>query len=284
MTPNRFGFPDLGLGIGLRGVHVPHILDERPDVGFFELLSENHLDAVGPAARRLERIVERYPVVLHGVSLSIGSVDPLDAVYLAKLRRLADRTGARWVSDHLSWSGVAGINTHDLLPLPYTEEALRHVALRARAVGEALGRPLVLENPSTYLTFAHSTIPEAEFLARLCDEADIGLLLDINNVYVSARNHGFDAAAYIDAIPADRVVQVHLAGHTDKGTHLLDTHSCPVKDDVWALYQRFVARAGDVSTLLEWDEKIPAFQVVHDELRKAERFRRSPGSNHAAAA
>ena len=219
----------------------------------------------------------------HGcVSLSIGSVDPLDRAYLAKLRRLAEKTGARWISDHLSWSGVAGINTHDLLPLPYTEEALHHVAARVRAVSDALSRPLLLENPSTYLSFAHSTLSEPEFLALLCEEADCGLLLDINNVYVSSVNQGFDAAAYLDAIPVDRVVQIHLAGHTNKGTYLLDTHNCPVHDEVWALYARFVARAGAVSTMIEWDEQIPAFEVVHAQMQKAGRHRAE--AHHAAAA
>jgi uncharacterized protein (UPF0276 family) len=266
---NRWNLPHLGYGIGLRTVHFGEILSSGPEVEFFEVLSENFLDTGGRPARVLERVAERYPVVMHGVSLSIGSVDPLDRVYLAKLKRLADRTRARWVSDHLCWTGVAGRNTHDLLPMPLNEETLRHVARRVRTVSEILERPLFLENPSTYLELESSTMGEAEFLARLCAEADCGLLLDVNNVYVSSVNHGFDARAYIDAIPADRVAQYHLAGHTDKGTHLLDTHSTFVKDDVWDLYAHAVRRTGAQATLVEWDESIPALEVVLGEARKA---------------
>lgn len=271
---NRWNLPDLGCGVGLRGPHLPHILEHEPEVGFFEIISENYLDAGPRRMETLDRVAARWPVVLHGVSLSIGSVDPLDRAYLAKLRALADRVRAPWISDHVCWTGVAGLNTHDLLPLPYTEEALKHVAARVRAVSDILGRPLVLENPSSYLGFTASTMGEAEFMARLLEEAGCGLLLDVNNVYVSARNHGFDAAAWIDAIPEDRVVQVHLAGHKDLGTHLLDTHGSAVCDAVWRLYDRLCARTGPVSTLVEWDSAIPPFEVVHREALKAEAFRR----------
>jgi hypothetical protein len=281
MRRNRWKLPDLGIGLGLRGPHVAHIFESRPEVGFFEILSENYLDTAGPRMERLDRIADAYPIVMHGVSLNIGSMDPIDQGYLHKLKGLADRTDALWISDHVCWTGVAGLNSHDLLPMPYTEEALRHVARRAREVMEILERPLFLENPSTYVAFAGSTMGEAEFLARLCEEADCGLLLDINNVYVSAFNHGWDAEAYVDAIPAERVVQIHLAGHTDKGTYLLDTHSAPVIDPVWALYERFTRRAGPVSTLLEWDDDIPELEVVHGEALKAGRFR--DGGRRAAA-
>jgi uncharacterized protein (UPF0276 family) len=273
---NRWSLPDLGVGIGLRTVHFATILSTFPEVDWFEVLSENFLDTGGRPLHVLDRVAERYPVVLHGVSMSIGSTDPLDLGYLRKLKGLAERTRARWVSDHLCWTGVMGRNTHDLLPMPYTEEALRHTVRRVRQVQEVLERPLVLENPSSYVEFAASTLGEAEFLARLAEEADCGLLLDVNNVYVSAFNHGFDAAAYVDRIPADRVVQYHLAGHTNKGTHILDTHSDRAVDGVWELYRRAWARTGPTSTLYEWDEDIPALEVVLAEARKALAYQDGP--------
>ncbi|HKC26172.1 MAG TPA: DUF692 domain-containing protein [Thermoanaerobaculia bacterium] len=266
---NRFGLPHLGYGIGLRTTHFPEILSAWPAVDFFEILSENFLDTGGRPSWVLDRVVERYPVVMHGVSLSIGSADPLDFGYLAKLKALAERTRAAWVSDHLCWTGVAGRNTHDLLPMPLNEESLEHVVRRVRAVSDYLERPLVLENPSTYLEFELSTMSEAEFLARLAEEADCGLLLDVNNVYVSSVNHGFDAREYLDAIPKDRIVQFHVAGHTDKGTHLLDTHSTFVKDEVWRLFEYAIRRTGPQATLVEWDEAIPDLSVVNGEATKA---------------
>jgi uncharacterized protein (UPF0276 family) len=266
---NRFGIADLGIGIGLRAPHFGAILRDRPAVDWFEVLSENYMDTAGRPAWVLDQVCERYPVALHGVSLSIGSTDPLDRSYLRKLKALAERTRARWVSDHLCWTGVLGRNTHDLLPLPYDEATLRHVTGRVRQAQDELERPLVLENPSSYLTFASSSMSEWEFLARLAEGADCGLLLDVNNVYVSARNHGFEAEEYVDAIPADRVVQYHLAGHTDKGTHVLDTHSGRAVDAVWALYARASARTGPVSTLFEWDEAIPSLEEVRREAGKA---------------
>jgi hypothetical protein len=273
---NRFGIPDLGLGIGLRATHFGEILSRWPAIDWFEVLSENYMDTGGRPAWVLAQIAERYPVAMHGVSMSVGSTDPLDFQYLRKLKALAARIGARWISDHLCWTGVLGRNTHDLLPLPYDEATLRHVVARVRQVQDFLERPLALENPSTYLAFASSTMSEWEFLARLAGEADCALLLDVNNVYVSAYNHGFEAEAYIDAIPADRVVQYHLAGHTNKGTHILDTHSAPAIDEVWALYARACARTGPVSTLFEWDEAIPSFEEVRAEARKAARYRAQP--------
>ncbi|MGE0453061.1 MAG: DUF692 domain-containing protein [Vicinamibacteria bacterium] len=266
---NRWGFPDLGVGIGLRSVHFGEILSRSPDVDWFEVLSENYLDTGGRPLYVLDRVAERYPLALHGVSLSIGSTDPLDLEYLAKLAALAARTRAHWVSDHLCWTGVMGRNSHDLLPMPYSEEALRHTAARVRQVQEILERPLVLENPSSYVEFGASSMPEWEFLARLAEQADCGLLLDVNNVYVSAFNHGFDACAYVDAIPADRVVQYHVAGHTNKGTHILDTHSDHALPEVWELYRRAWQRTGPVSTLYEWDEDIPPLAEVVAEARKA---------------
>ncbi len=266
---DRFGLPDLGVGVGLRTVHFGHILSTRPDVDFYEALTENFLDTGGRPLHVLDRVAERTPVVLHGVSMSIGGTDPLDFDYLRKVKALADRTKALWVSDHLCFTGVMGRNTHDLLPLPYTEETLRHVTARVKTVSEVLERPLVLENPSSYVEFRASTIPEWTFFDRLLRDADCGMLLDVNNVYVSSVNHGFDAVAYLDALPHDRVVQYHLAGHTDKGTYLLDTHSARVKDEVWSLFRHANALTGPRATLLEWDEDIPDFETVHGEAKKA---------------
>ncbi len=283
MSENRWNLPDLGLGLGLRSPHVRHILDERPPVGFFEIISENYMATGGRPLQVLDEIAELYPIVMHGVSMSIGSTDPLDLRYLKELRLLANRVGAEWVSDHVCWTGVGGINSHDLLPLPYTEEALAHVSGRVREASDRLGRPLVLENPSSYLTFTTSSMSELEFLVRLCEEADCGLLLDVNNVYVSARNHGFDAEAYIDAVPAERIVQVHLAGYTDRGTHLLDTHAAPVAEPVWRLYERLCRRIGSVPTLLEWDADIPSFDVLLAEMEKARRHQPVGRQNAVAA-
>lgn len=266
---NRWGLPHLGYGVGLRTVHYAEILSRWPAVDFFEAITENFLDTGGRPLHILDRVAERYPVVLHGVSLSIGSTDPLDLDYLAKVNRLARRVKARWVTDHLCWTGVAGKNVHDLLPLPYTEDALAHIARRLRTVMDFLERPVFLENPSTYLQFTQSTMTEPEFLSELCERAGTGLLLDVNNVYVSAVNHGFDPVSYIDALPRGRVVQYHLAGHTDKGTHLLDTHSTRPRDEVWDLYAHAVERLGEAATLYEWDEDIPDFATVHAEALKA---------------
>jgi uncharacterized protein (UPF0276 family) len=270
--PPRLGHPHLGLGVGLRAAHFDYILRERPEVDWFEIISENFMDSQGRPRYVLDQIAERYPVVMHGVSLSIGSTAPLDFEYLRKLKRLADACGARWVSDHVCWTGVAGRNTHDLLPVPMNEATLRHVAERVRIVQELLQRPLVLENPSSYVTFSDSTLSEWEFLARLSQDADCGLLLDVNNVYVSSRNHDFDPFEYIRSIPHERVVQFHLAGHADYGTHVIDTHDGQVVDPVWELYRLAHQLTGGVSTLLEWDAHIPEFPVVHAEVLKARRY------------
>lgn len=266
---NRFGLPQLGLGVGLRSPHFAHILQHQPAVDWFEVISENYIDSQGRARHVLHQIAERYPVVMHGVSLSIGSTDPLNFEYLAKLKALADSIHARWISDHLCWTGVLGHNTHDLLPLPFNETSLAHVIARVKVVQEVLERPLVLENPSSYVTFSASTMPEWEFLARLADEADCGLLVDVNNVYVSAFNHNFDAADYLHKLPHDRIVQFHLAGHTNMGSYLLDTHDGRVVDPVWQLYRLAHGLTGGAATLLEWDAKIPAFDVLHAEVLKA---------------
>jgi hypothetical protein len=270
---NRFDLPDLGLGVGLRSVHYPHVLDASPDVDWFEILSENYLTRGGWPLHVLDRVAERYPIAMHGVSLSIGSTDPIDFGFLKRLKALAERANARWLGDHVCWTGVAGRNTHDLLPLPLDEPTLRHVVERVRIVQDFLERPLVLENASTYAEFARSTVPEPEWIARLLEEADCALLLDVNNVFVSCRNHGHDPAAWLAAVPYDRVVQVHVAGHTDKGTHIVDTHVGPVPDPVWDLYADVMRRTGGCSTLLEWDTDIPDFRTVEAEVKRALRFR-----------
>ena len=272
MHPSRLGHANLGLGVGLRTVHFSHILKHQPQVDWFEIISENFMDSQGRPRYVLDQIAERYPVVMHGVSMSIGSTDPMNFDYLRKLKNLADAVKARWVSDHLCWTGVAALNTHDLLPIPLNEETLAHVVSRVRTVQDLLERPLVLENPSSYVTFADSTLTEWEFLARLATEADCGLLLDVNNVYVSSVNHDFDPAEYIRSVPHERVVQFHIAGHANCQTHIIDTHDNHVIDPVWELYRLAHQLTGGVSTLLEWDANIPEFPVVHAEVLKARRY------------
>ncbi|MBC7601889.1 MAG: DUF692 domain-containing protein [Ramlibacter sp.] len=261
--------PDLGLGVGLRSEHLPGIVRDHPPLDWFEIISENYLECHGWRRHALRKVAERYPVVMHGVSMSIGSTDPLDRDYLASLKVLAREIDARWISDHLCWTGVAGLTTHDLLPLPLTEETLAHVARRIRIVQDMLEQRIVIENPSTYARFADDTLTESAFLTRMAEDADCGLLLDVNNVYVSSVNHGFDPVAFLDAIPAHRVVQVHLAGHRHCGTHIVDTHDGPVSDPVWRLYRHALRRIGPVSTLLEWDSNIPPLEVLHGEVLKA---------------
>lgn len=264
-------WPRLGYGVGLRAAHYPHVLAERPAVDWFEALTENYLDTGGRPLHVLEQVRRDYPVALHGVALSIGGTDPLDRAYLRRLRALIERLEPAVVSDHLCWTGVDGRPLHDLLPLPWTEEALHHVAARLAAVQEALGRRIALENPSTYVAFRHSTMAEWEFLAALAAEADCGILLDVNNVHVSARNLGFDARAYLDAVPAERVAYLHLAGFTDLGSFLFDTHDAPVHEDVWALYRHACTRLGGRSTLVEWDAALPPFARLHAEAERARR-------------
>jgi uncharacterized protein (UPF0276 family) len=268
----RLGLANLGDGVGLRDVHFRHLLDTPPQawgVDWFEIISENFLDDYGFAAHVLDHVAAHRPVVMHGVSLSIGSTDPLDTAYLRKLRALADRVRPAWISDHLCWTGVNGTVSHDLLPMPLTRRSLAHVAGRVRAVQDYLGRPLILENPSTYLEFHVSQIPEWAFLGMLAQDTGCGLLLDVNNVFVSAFNHGFDPVAYIEGLPAESIVQVHLAGPSDHGAYLLDTHDQPVPDQVWPLYALAQQRTGGVATLLEWDADIPPFVDLVAELAKA---------------
>jgi hypothetical protein len=265
--------PFLGVGVGLRPKHYAEILaDPRREalrVDWFEAISENYMVAGGRAPRVLDAVRARFHMTLHGVSLNIGSVDPLDDAYLERLAQLVRRVEPAWVTDHLCWTGVAGRNLHDLLPLPLTESTLRHVVERVARVQDRLGRRIALENVSTYVAFRADEMPEWEFVARTAERADCGILLDVNNVFVSAHNHGFDAGAYLDAIPADRVFQIHLAGPSEAGPLLIDTHDHPVRDEVWHLYERAIRRLGPVSTLIEWDDRIPPFAEVAAEAVRA---------------
>jgi uncharacterized protein len=270
----------MAIGVGLRSTHYDEILAEWPDVAWFEVLSDNYMNTRGRPLAFLDRIASRYPVALHGVGLSIGSIDPLDMDYISGLRALRERVGARWISDHIAWTGHGGRYGHDLYPVPFSEECLRHVARRVCQVQDYLEAPLVLENPSTYLEFAGSTLSEAEFIAALLEETGAGLLLDVNNVYVNAHNHDFDAHAYLRRLPLDRVVQLHVAGHgassvTDAEgrtvTQLIDTHAGPVAPAVWALFEEAVCLGARAPVLLEWDAEIPSFAAVHREALLARR-------------
>lgn len=265
----RHAIPDLGVGVGFRTPHVRRVLGERPPMDWFEIISENFLGEGGIQRANLEALRASYRVVPHGVSLSIGGADGLDGAHLSRLRALVRRVDAPWCSDHLCWTGVGGVDVHDLLPMPRTAETLSHVVERVRRVQGELGVPFLLENASSYMEFRESTIPEHEFLAELAERADCGVLLDVNNVHVSAYNHGFDPRAYVEAIPPERVVQIHLAGHTDKGSYLLDTHSDRVAPAVWDLYRLAISRCGAISTLIEWDESIPEWDVLAAEAEKA---------------
>ncbi len=282
-------FPFLGHGIGLRTVHYPELLARVAagaplGVDWFEIISENFFRPGGNPRRVLRTLRDRVPLVMHGVSLSLGAVDPLHAGYLDELSALARELTPPLVSDHLCWSGHGGSFAHDLLPLPYTEEALAHVAARVSRVQDRLGRRILVENVSSYLTFTHSTLTEWEFLAALAERADCGLLLDVNNVFVSAHNHGFDARAFIDGLPADRVAQLHLAGHSTREALLLDTHDHAVRDEVWDLYRHTLTRTGPVSTLIEWDDKIPPLAVVLAESHKAAAIARAAAAGVGARA
>ncbi len=259
----------LGFGLGLRAPHYTEVLREKPTLGWFEIISENYMEAHRGYLDYLADLRAHYPIVMHGVSLSIGSTDPLDDDYLKKLKALAEHIEAPWISDHLCYTGVGGKNTHDLLPLPYTEEALEHIIPRIQKLQDTLGRAFVFENASTYLEFDGSTISEPEFFGELCARTGCGILLDVNNVYVSSFNHGWDAKAYIDAIPTASIAQYHLAGHTNKGSHLIDTHNNHVIDAVWDLYRYTLQTKGMKSTMIEWDDAIPEFSALMAELDKA---------------
>ena len=272
----RLGLPDLGVGVGLRIPHYGAIFgeqrgaaDPRDRVDWFEIISENFMVAGGPPLANLSRVLERWPVVQHGVSLSVGGREPLDRDYLARLKALMRRTRAPWFGDHLCWTGVGGKNLHDLLPLPYTDEAVEHVAVRIREVQDAVEARFVVENVSSYMTYTSSAMPEWDFLSAVAERADCGVLLDVNNVYVSAMNHGFDPRAYLDGVPHARVAQMHLAGHADHGDYIIDTHGDHVAPPVWELYRVACELCGPVSTLIEWDDDIPSFETLVAEADKA---------------
>lgn len=266
---NKFNLPNLGLGVGLRTQHYDYLLKHKAEVDWFEIISENYIDNFGFSRYVLEHICKQKPVVMHGVSMSIGSTDELNLAYLQKLKDLATLVQPAWISDHLCWTGANGLNTHDLLPMPLTEESLRHTVERVLRVQDFLKRPLILENPSTYLEFTTSTMHEWEFLSELTRLTDCGLLLDVNNVYVSATNHGYEAETYIQNVPHERIVQIHIAGPSDCGGYFVDTHDQPVPSRVWELYRLAQELTGGVATLLEWDANIPAFPELVQELHKA---------------
>ncbi len=261
--------PYLGFGLGLRPKHYRDILDGNPQVDWFEVISENYMIGGGQPLAILDQIAERYPVVMHGVSLSIASTAPFDEEYLDRLNVLAKRVKPKWISDHLCWTGVHGVNLHDLLPFPYTQEALDHVVARVHYVQERLGRRLCLENVSTYVQFGQSEMTEWEFISELTHRTGCWLLFDVNNVYVSSFNHGYDARAFLNGIPADRVVQFHLAGHSDMENYVVDTHDHPVRDEVWDLYEDALRRFGPVSTMIERDDHIPPLADMLEELGHA---------------
>jgi uncharacterized protein (UPF0276 family) len=265
-------FPFLGFGVGLRRPHYAEVLETSPRMDWFELTTENFMVAGGRPIEVIGGVRERYPIAMHGVSLSIGSTDPINREYLNNLAAMARRFEPVWISDHLCWTGVGGRNLHDLMPLPYTEEALLHVARRIREVQDVLGRRILIENVSSYMSFASSTLTEWQFLGAVAEEADCAILLDINNIFVNAFNHGFDAERYIDSIPVERVQQFHLAGHQDHGKYRLDTHDHPVREEVWALYEHALRRFGAVSTSIEWDDRIPEFRELQ-EIAEEARYR-----------
>jgi uncharacterized protein (UPF0276 family) len=264
--------PFLGFGLGLRKEHYEVVLADKPKVDWFEILTENYLVEGGKPLYFLDKIRADYPVVLHGVSLSIGSVDPLDFAYLTKVKALIERVEPAWVSDHLCWTGMDGCNLHDLLPLPYTEEALRHVVRRVEQVQEFWGQRILLENVSSYMGYASSSMSEWEFLSAVAEQADCWILLDLNNLYVNARNFGFNPLVYLAALPPERVFQFHLAGHTDLGELVLDTHDHPICDEVWALLVAAARRFGPVSTMIERDADIPPVAELLGELEYARRL------------
>ncbi len=259
----------LGFGLGLRTVHFEHVLQHQPKVDWFEVLSENFMVAGGKPKYYLQAVSERYPVVMHGVSMSIGGTDPLNMNYLKALKKLANEVQPKWISDHLCWTSVHGQNSHDLLPLPYTQETIDHVAKRVAQVQDFLGRRILLENVSSYLSYQDSTMDEWDFLNALAEQADCLILLDINNIYVSARNHGFDPLEYLNKIDPKRVQQFHLAGHSDYGDYVIDTHDQDVVEPVWHLYQQALQRFGLVSTMIERDGNIPEFPALEQELQQA---------------
>ncbi len=262
----------LGVGIGLRVPHYDHILSEKPSAGWFEIISENYMVDGGRPLAVLDRILEQYQVVQHGVGLYPGNADGVDRSHLKRLKKLVRRTNTPWVSDHLAWGSIDGTFSHDLLPLPYTTEAAKQVAANLRMIQDELEVPLAVENVSSYAEFQASEMTEWEFLTEVVERADVGILLDVNNIYVSSVNHGFDPMEYVNSIPAARVMQMHIAGHSRYERFIVDTHDHPVVDPVWKLYARAVERCGAIATLLEWDAGIPSFDEVFSEAKKAETY------------
>lgn len=273
MPANRFnGFSSLGIGIGLRVAHYEHILKEKPHIDFFEIISENFMLGGGRPLEILDEVLERYPIIQHGVSLYFGSLDPLDTKQIDALKKLAERTKTPFISDHLCWGSFDGSYSHDLLPLPYTKEAVVNTANRIRFVQDRLELPVAVENVSSYLEYTDSEMTEWEFLSEVCELADCGILLDVNNVFVSARNHSFDPIKYIENIPLERIAQIHIAGHSEQDGYLLDTHDNFVRQEVWQIYQSVIRKIGPTNTLLEWDAQIPDFEIVHQEALKASQY------------
>ncbi|MDD4933738.1 MAG: DUF692 domain-containing protein [Methylacidiphilaceae bacterium] len=281
MPGNRFNaFSDYGIGVGLRVPHYDHILSKKPVVDWFELLAEHFLADGGRQREVLDRVLEEYRVVVHGVGLYFGSAGRLDRSHLRKLKTLVRRTGSPWLSDHLCWGSADGRHSHDLLPMPFTMAAARHTAAKIRQAADFLEVPVSVENISSYAEWTASTMTEWEFLSEVAERADCGILLDVNNIYIVSQNHGFDPRTYLDQIPHDRVAQIHIGGHSRFATHILDTHDQPVADPVWKLYGYAVGKLGTTPTLLEWDDRIPPFEEVHREAQKANRFLALHGSAH----
>ena len=274
--------PQLGFGLGLRTDHYTAILDETPNIDWFEIITENYLVSGGKPLYFLDKIRTQYPMVMHGVSLSLGSSDPLDKNYLSQVKSLAKRIEPKWISDHLCWTGVQGKNTHDLLPLPYTEETVHHVAARIQQVQDILGRQILIENVSSYVTYNQSTLSEWEFLKEVSERADCLILLDVNNIYVSSINHEFNPLTYIAGMPASRVYQIHLAGHSDMGDYIIDTHDHDIVDPVWHLYEETLRLIGPCSTMIERDDHIPPLQELISELDRARKIADSVLSEVAA--
>lgn len=273
MPANKFNnFSELGIGVGLRFPHYEHILENKPDIGWFEIISENYMVEDGRPLEVLEEILDHYRVVQHGVAMYLGSTDPLNMDYLKSLKMLVKRTKTPFVTDHLCWGSVNGAYTHDLLPVPYTGAIARHIAERIKAVQDYLEVPLCIENISSYTEYKMSEMSEWQFLSEVVELADCGMLLDVNNVYVASFNHRFDAREYLNNIPHHRVAQIHIAGHTDCDGYILDTHDEPVKNEVWELYRHAINLCGTTNTLLEWDGNIPDFETLSAEALKANRF------------
>lgn len=271
---SKHQFPNLGFGLGLRTDHYNDIIETKPAIDWFEILSENYLVPGGKPLYYLDQIKEHYPIVMHGVSMSLGSTAPLDWDYLKQIKALAKRVDAKWISDHVCWTGVHQKNMHDLLPLPYTQECINHMVSRIKQVQDFLEQPMLIENASTYLTYAHSEMTEWDFLREVTEQADCYLLLDVNNIYVSSFNHQFDPMDYLNGIPLNRPKQIHLAGHSNNGDHIIDTHDSDVIDPVWNLYAKALDRFGFISTMIERDDHIPPLSELMMELEQAKHIAR----------